>query len=388
MTFWQVVKKELRRMFIEEPKTALMLLGIPVVYIVLFGLVYMSNSVKYMPTVIYDQDQTQLSRSLTQSFADSERYEIIAFVNTQEEMEEYLADNKARVAVVVPAKFTHDIKVGIGSQVLVAVNGSNLMYANAVITSAQEIVQTFSAGTGRNLIEALGQMPAEAMKKTVPIQFGVRILNNPTFAYSNFVLAGLGANGLQLGIMLAVCTCLTREYTRLEAWQGISSRRLVLGKLVPYWLFGIVAFVLYMAIAVNVFNIPFRGSIAELLFIGTAFVFAVVSVGIVYSAIAPNEVYAVQLPMLYIMPAFLFSGYVWPQLAMNGFSLAFSKILPLTYMADNVRDLMLNGYAPFLLRDAMVLIAFGAGLLATSMLVFSRRRRRYEQKPMTGGGKI
>lgn len=378
MTFWQVVKKELRRMFIGEPKTALMLIGIPVVYIVLFGLVYMSNSVKYMPTIIYDQDQTQLSRNLTQAFADSERYEIIAYVNTQEEMEEYLRENKARVAVVVPPKFTHDVKVGTGSQVLVEVNGSNLMYANAVITSAQEIVQTFSAGVGRNLVEAVGQVPSEAIKKAVPIQFGVRILNNPTFAYSNFVLAGLGANGLQLGIILALCTSLTREYSRLDEWEGVSSQRMILGKLFPYWIFGVVAFALYTAIAVNVFNIPFRGSVASLLIIGTMFTFAVVAVGSFYSAIAPDEVYAVQLPMLYIMPAFLFSGYVWPHLAMNDFSLAFSRILPLTYMADTVRDLMLNGYAPFLLHDVIMLLILGTVLLAMSTLIFAKRRRKYE----------
>lgn len=366
-------------MFVGEPKTALMLIGIPVVYIVLFGLVYMSNSVKYMPTVVYDQDQTQLSRNLTQAFADSERYEIVAYVTTQEEMEKYLREDKAKVAVVVPPKFTHDVKVGIGSQVLVEVNGSNLMFANAVITSAQEIVQTFSAGVGRNLVEAVGQMPSEALKKAVPIQFGVRILNNPTFSYSNFILAGLGANGLQLGIMLAICTALTREYTRLDDWKGVSSRRVVLGKLFPYWIFGVVAFTLYAAIAINVFDIPFRGSIGSLFLIGTAFAFAVVAVGAIYSAISPDEVYAVQLPMIYIMPAFLFSGYVWPHLAMNDFSLAFSKTLPLTYMADNVRDLMLNGYAPFLLQDAMILMLFGTVLLAVSTLVFSIRRKKYEK---------
>ena len=92
-----------------------------------------------------------------------------------------------------------------------------------------------------------------------------------------------------------------------------------------------------------------------------------------------NEVYAVQLPMIYIMPALLFSGYIWPHLAMNEFSLAFSKILPLTYMADNVRDLMLSGYAPFLFRDIAILSVFSVVLLAVSTLIFAKRRSRYEQ---------
>ncbi|MDD4600226.1 putative multidrug ABC transporter permease YbhR [bioreactor metagenome] len=379
MTLWQIVKKELRRMFIEEPKTALLLLGIPIVYSLLFGVVYQENAVKYMPTVVYDQDQSQLSRKLGQAFGDSERYDIVAYVDSQEELEEYLREGRAKVAVAIPVHFARDVKRGMGSEVLVQVDGSNLLFANSVVSSAQEIVQTFSAGVGMNLIEAIGQMPDEALNKAAPIQFGVRILNNPTFAYSHFILAGLGANGLQIGIMLAICTALNREYKRLEDWRGVSSRRLIIGKLLPYWALGVVAFAVYMLIIVYGFDLPFKGSVASVLMSGTAFVLAVVGVGGFFSAVAPNEVYAVQLPMVYIMPALLFSGYVWPHLAMNEISLMLSKLLPLTYMADDVRDLMLNGYAPFLQNNVMILLMFGLGLLAISTLIFSWRRSRYEQ---------
>lgn len=383
MTLLQVVKKELRRIFIEEPKTALLLFGIPIVYSLLFGMVYEENAVKYMPTVVYDQNQSQFSRKLSQAFEDSERYQVVAYVHSQEEVEQYLREGWAKVAVIIPDDFARDVKRGKGSQVLVEVEGSNLMFANSVISSAQEIVQTFAAGVGMNLIEALGQMPDEAVKKAAPVQFGVRILSNPTFAYSNFILAGLGANGLQLGIMLAICTALNREYKRLEEWGGVPSFRLILGKILPYWVLGIAVFATYMLIIVYVFNLPFKGSVLNLLFSGAAFVFAVVGVGSFYSAISPNEVYAVQLPMVYIMPAFLFSGYVWPHLAMNEFSLIFSKILPLTYMADDVRDLMLSGYAPFLQRDVLILLTFGIVLLIVSSLVFSWRRSRWEQSKQT-----
>ncbi|MPM91612.1 putative multidrug ABC transporter permease YbhS [bioreactor metagenome] len=303
----------------------------------------------------------------------------MAYVQSQEELEKYLREGLAEAAIVIPTNFTRDIKRGLGSEVLVAVDGSNLLFANSVISSAQEIVQTFSAGVGLNLIEAIGQMPDEALNKAAPIQFGVRILNNPTFAYSHFILAGLGANGLQLGIMLAICTALNREYKRLDEWSGVSSTRLVLGKLIPYWAVGVAAFVMYMLVIVNIFNLPFKGSVISLMVSGAAFVLAVVAVGSLFSAAAPNEVYAVQLPMVYIMPALLFSGYVWPHLAMNEVSLAFSKILPLTYMADDVRDLMLSGYAPFLFRNISILMIFSVVLLVVSILIFAKRRSKYEQ---------
>ena len=81
------------------------LLGLPVLYSLLFGCAYSSNILKNVPTVIYDQDQTFASRSVTQAYLDSERYQVVAQVTTQEDLERLLQDNTALVAVSIPPKF-------------------------------------------------------------------------------------------------------------------------------------------------------------------------------------------------------------------------------------------------------------------------------------------
>ena len=371
-----IIKYECIYIFRQNPKLALILLGLPILYSLLFGLVYNGNIVKNMPTLIYDQDQSTASFALIRSFADSERYNIVAQVTSQEAMEENLQRGDAVLAVVIPPNFAHDIKLGKSSQVLITINSANIMFSNAILGSVQEIVQTISVGAGQNSLEGLSQLPSQALSGAAPIRLGVRVLHNPTFSYSNFMLAGLAANGLQIAIMISICGILAREFSNLSPWKSTSPLTLIIGKILPYWLCAMVSFITALCITITLFQVPFRGDIGSLLLIGCAFTFAITTVGLFYSVIAPNVVYAVQLPMLYIMPSYLFSGYSWPTLAMNDFSRGFSAILPITYAADSIRDILLAGYSPSLLTNILILLTFSTIFLSLSILIFSLRRKK------------
>lgn len=376
MSLWHIVGQEFHMMFKKQRKTLFFLVAFPLLYMLLFGTVYMTSMVKYIPCVVYDQDQSGTSRQLIQAFEDSERYQIVAFVNSEEEMQQYLLNKEAQAAVSIPLDFAKDIKRGKGSQVLVIVNGSNLLFANPLISSAMEIVDTFIAGAGQKLVEASGFLPEEALGKAAAVQIRVRILHNSAYSYADFIMPGLLVTSVQLGIMLAICSSLFGEYRRIEAWQGVSTLKLLLGKLFPYWLLGMAAYFLCIGVIVGLFEVPMRGYFLDLLLNGAAFVLCVLGVGAVFSAAAPDEAMAVQAPAIYIMSAFLCTGYSWPQMAMNQVGLAINAILPLTYVAENVRDIMLSGYAPLLYRNTGILLAAAIVLLALSGAVFSWRRKR------------
>ena len=352
------------------------LLGLPVLYSLLFGCAYSSNILKNVPTVIYDQDQTFASRSVTQAYLDSERYQVVAQVTTQEDLERLLQDNTALVAVSIPPKFAQNIKSGRASEILVTANSSNNMFANAVISSSQELVQTLSVATGQKLLEGSNQLPSVALYAAAPVKLSVRILNNPTTSYTNFMLPGLAANGLQIAILLVAGPLIAREYSRRSFNQAASIPQILLAKLLPCWLGAIVSFLLALGVLVAIFHIPLRGSWSELLLLGSAFSFLVINISFLFSAITSNEVDALQTPLLYIMPGLLFSGLSWPHFSMNDFSRVFSAFMPLTYMAETLRDLLLAGYAPFLVQN--ICIMFGGGLilsLLTMLLVFLRQKR-------------
>lgn len=379
MRLKNIIITEMKTLFRLQSPTVLLLWGIPILYSILFGCAYSSNVIKYVPTVIYDQDQTSISRALTQAYIDSERYQVVDQVTTQEAMEQMLRKNKALVAVSIPPKFAQNIKLGIASEVLIATNSTNNMFANAVISSSQEIIQTFSVVTGQKLLEAINQMPTPALHSAAPVKLGVRIINNPTTSYTNFMLPGLVANGLQIAILLVAGTLIVKEYDHLSQWRGTPSSIIVIGKLLPCWLCAIGSFIASLMLITIFFDVPFRGNAIDVLLLGSAFTFLVINISFFFSSITANEVNALQVPLLYIMPGLLFSGLSWPRFAMNDFAQVFSSFMPLTYMAETLRDLLLAGYSSVLLENVFIMFASGSGLSLITMLLFSLRRRRFQR---------
>lgn len=378
MKLKEILLSELQLLFSRKSPTVLLLFGIPVLYSFIFGCAYSSNVIKYVPTVIYDQDQTIASRALTQAYIDSERYQVVAQVTTQESMEHYLQENEALVAISIPPKFSQNIKLGMGSEILIETNATNNMFANTVISSSQEIIQAFSVSTGQKMLEALNQLPASALRSVYPIKLGIRILNNPTTSYTNFMLAGLVTNGLQIAILLVAGTLIAKEYDQLSRWQATSSVLIVIGKLLPCWLCAMGAFITYLGVITIFFGVPLRGDFTSILLLGSAFTFLVINLSFFFSAITANEVNALQVPLLYIMPGLLFSGLSWPQFAMNDISQFFSAFMPLTYMTDSLRDLMLAGYSPTLQKNIFIMFTSGSILCLISILVFSKRRKNLQ----------
>lgn len=357
-------------------KSLWLLLGVPIGYCLLFGWTYSSNVIREIPMVVYDQDNTATSRALIQAYFDSEKFAIVGQVTSQEEMDHYLKERQALVGLSIPPDFGKHIKLGLGTEMMVVVDGVNLMFTNGVITANQEIAQTFSVGIGQKLVQGWNQPPRQALRTATPVGITVRVMNNATTGYSNFMLPGLGMNALQLSIVLVTCTVLTREYWRRFSWDEGSAGELVGGRVLAYWLAGMLAYGLFLLLIVLCFGVPLRGNLWEILLIGLAFTFAMTNVGLFFSAVAPDDVMAVQLPMLYIMPAFLCSGYSWPDFAMNEFSRKLSMIFPLHYSGDALRDLMVGGYCPDLWWNSGVLFALGGGLYFASAMIFAFRRRK------------
>lgn len=376
MNIWLIIKREIKTILLKDRKSILLLFGVPIIYVLLFGSLYKENSVNYIPTVIYDQDQTQLSRTITNAFEDAQKFKVVAHVSSTEDLEAFMQNKEAFVAVSIPPNLASDIKTGHSSQVMVTINGSNIVLANSALSASSEIISTVSGGISKKLIEAKGKLPDEAIKKAAPISLGLRVINNPTYAYTNFVLAGLGANGLQIALILVICPLFNREYHRLTSLGAISSASIIIGKLLVYWLCGMIIFAIYTLISIYLFHLPCKSSFENLLFIGSAYIFTIISIAFFVGAIAPDEVKATTIPLLYILPALLFSGYIWPQLAMNTFSEVFASIAPIAYMADNVRDLMLNGHAPNMWHDSLVLYIWGLVLLILANFIFNFRRSK------------
>ena len=381
MNLWHLIKREFRQMFIKDPKRIVYLFGACAAYVLLFGSLYGTHVVNAVPTVVYDEDQSSLSRSLLQAFDDSERYKIVGYVNSQEEMDEYIHSKQAFAAINIPSKFSQNAKTGHSAQVLVEINGTNLMIASTALTAAQEIIQAFSNNMGSQLLQSAGQMSDLALHKVNPVNLSLRVLHNSALSYLDFFVLGLGMAALQSGILLAVGSSIIYEYQNMHELQDVPVLSVMLGKLLPYWFCGTLSFIMALIISSKIFHIPFNGDFSSLLTLGSIFSFTTTALASVIAANCRTEVSFSQFALAYAVPAFVFSGYTWPQFAMDQLTTIISYTFPMAYFADTVRSLMISGHAPALGKNIMILLLIGTTLFIISTLLYKNKRNQLSSSP-------
>ena len=379
---WLVTLRECRRILADR-RLLVVMLGIPLLYATFLNIMYMNGVVNHIPTTVYDSSGTALSRAAVQAFHDSQRFNIETTVSSEAEMRRALETKEVQVAVVIPKDYARDIKRGEGSKILVAVNGTNFLYSNAVLSSAGQIVGTISAATEVTTLEGSGYLPDKARNLAGPVQLATRVWYNPYFNYPNFLMLGLVGAVIQQVLMLYVAIAITKEkeedtLAELIAKQ-YSATQVIMGKIIPYFLFNFITMNVVLAECYYLFKIPFNGSIVNLLLLEAIFLGAITALGILLSVICRNQLEATQLAMLFALPSFLFSGYTWPLDAMPVLAKGIAAVMPLTYFVTNLRDIALMDLGlPVMMKDIMVLGAMNVVLLPAAILIFSKQYQRFK----------
>lgn len=118
--------------------------GAAVIYILMFGALYMPNIVKNVPLVIYDEDNSRMSREISRDFGYSDAFRIIGYVDSEEEMRSLIREKEAYSAIHIPKNFAKDTLAGTGGTVLFLTNGSNIILTNVTSASASNIISHYS----------------------------------------------------------------------------------------------------------------------------------------------------------------------------------------------------------------------------------------------------
>lgn len=383
MTWWKIASCEMKSIIAKRPKLLLSMFVIPLFYMLLFGNLFSQNSIDHIPLVICDESQTYLSRELTQRFEDSDRFTLVAYVDSQEELEEYLYKKKTMVGVGIPKNFTRDVKTGLPTQVLIDVDGTNLMATNTVMIAAEEILAGFSKQVAVKVLESqAGVLPQAALHKISPVELKTRLLHNPTLDYQLFFLFGLLMTSFQMSLFIPNAISMLLEY---KSGQYIKSKpfHVVLGKILPFWLAGTCAYGVLLTIAVTVFHLPAQGNALDLLLLGSSFVFAMTALSSLIISFFTNLLVFYRLAIASSVPIFIVSGFTWPLRAMPFLVQKIAELLPFTYLADNLRSLMLSGKAPQLYQDIMILFFYGAVMLSLSIYRYQKMRVAKQVKAPT-----
>ncbi|MCY1236339.1 putative multidrug ABC transporter permease YbhS [compost metagenome] len=266
---------------------------------------------------------------------------------------------RVRGIVVIPAAFTADYAAGRHPTVQVLVDGSDPNTANFVQNYAQATLANWER---QRLSDSAGRPPAISAEQ--------RFWFNPELTSRNFLVPGSIAIVMTLVGTLLTSLVVAREWERgtMEAMMAtpVSAAELLAGKLLPYFILGLTSMTLCVLLAVFLFGVPFRGSIAALYALSATFLMPALGQGLLISAATKNQFLASQLALISaFLPAFLLSGFLFEINSMPTVIQWITLIVPARYLIPSLQTVFLAGDIwPMFTRAIAVMLLIGCVFFA------------------------
>lgn len=363
--YWQIIKRELLFLFKLDKRRIIILFCAASAYLILFSILYHQGTVERIPALVLDQNNSKLSREFVQYVDDNEKFHIIAEPINLETFQYRISHDKELVGFIIPPNFNTDAESGRETQVLMVMEGSNLIITSTSAMAGLEMIRDFSSEKGVKLLEKnvnINSLQSEV--KINPIDFTYRILGNKTLNYMYYLALGLSLAAFQQGILIAVAASFLCEF------QGITNNEIGLNwlaryaaKILPYFFISIVSYATNLLVAKYVFAYPINPQVLPDLFvIGIAFAFIITNIGGAIANLVRSELMFTRISLAYVVPAFILSGYTWPLEGMITPIYFLAQLSPLTYLANTFRELILLGYSIDCLHNSLILLM--AGIIA------------------------
>jgi ABC-2 type transport system permease protein len=356
-SFVAIVVKEFKHISRDRGTLALFF-TLPILQLSLFG--FLDQNVRDLPTVVVDQDQTRYSRELMDEMRATKTFDIVRVTNSPDEARAMIRRGEARAGVIIPPYF-HDRRTRRQqAQFLVLIDGSDSNVSAQALASINGLVAQHNLDEA----EAMGAKPLVAAQ---PI-----ILFNPEGRTANYIIPGLVAILLQLAAMVLASIAIVREREQGTMEQllvtPIQPVGLVLGKLAPYMVIGIIEMGLILAIMRFGFGVPIHGSLLLLFAVAVVYLFALLALGLTISMRAQTQMQAVQMAQMLLLPSIFLSGYIFPVAGLPTVLYWIGRALPATHMINVMRGAVLRSAGPFdLLPSILALGAISIVLVTISV---------------------
>ncbi len=310
-------------------------------YVIAFG--YAINpDPRHINTIMVDHDKSEFSRLYRRALQESDYLNIDPREMSADQASDYLRRAKTTVVIEIPPDFTQNLMAGKPAQILVEADATDPVSLNGAMSSTGEVARQVAA----HVLRQDGLNP-----KTTGPKLDVRVQRrfNPTGEHTFFIIPGVMGMILNMSLIMMTAMSITREKERgsMEFLMVTPTKpaEVIIGKMAPYFLMGVLQVLSILAIAFWLFKIPLTGSawaLAALLFIyGTT----TLMVGILISTAAQTQIQAMQLSFYYMMPTILLTGFMFPASGMPEWAQWISATLPMTYFIQGARGVFLKEFS-------------------------------------------
>ena len=352
--------KELRQLF-RDPKTKRVIFVAPIVQLILFGYA-VNTDVRNIATALVDQDRTPLSRSLVDAFTASGYFRVVMVSDRTGDLVRALDEGRATVALQIPSGFSADVDAGRSPAVQLMVDGTNSNTATVAQGYALRIARDWGVPDPE---VALGGVDLRARAWFNP-SLESRVYNVP---------AVIGVIVLLMCLLLtAMAVVREREVGTLEQLlvSPLSPSELMLGKTIPVAGVAMLQMGLVTAVALLWFEVPLRGSVPALLAAAGLFILAGLSLGLLISTVSATQQEAFLAMFLFVLPAIILSGFLYPVETMPEVFQQLTLANPLRHFLEIVRAIFLKGAG---MADLWPQFAILAGMAGVGLVVATTRFR-------------
>lgn len=330
---------------LRDPVMRLLIFLAPVIQLAVFGNA-INNEIKNIKLYVILSPADSMARQLSDRFYSSGWF---LPVENGGDADELLQSGKADAVLIMPAGgFSRGFGKG-ETKLQLLIDASNSTKAQAIERYSQTILQKF-------LQERL-----PPGKITPAINFDVRILYNPTMETSIFMVPGIMTQimGIIIIILTSMALAKEKEQGTMETIIAapISNQNIIIGKALPYMIIGIIDAIIILIAGKMLFDVPIRGSLLSLVLASIFYVISLVGIGLLISTIAINQQQAMMGSFMFIFPAIMLSGIIFPLDSMPPVFLIFSYLNPLYYYARAIRNVMLKGANPELVLNCTFMLA-------------------------------
>ena len=338
-----------------------MIVGIPMIQLLLFGYA-INTDVRNLSAAYADEADTHLSRQFISDIAASQVIDIRQRVSGAQDLNQLLDSGSIAVGIYIPDDFDRRVIERDRRAVQLLVDGTDPIILGV---SQQLTAMPIRFDTQTD------QMPADPMME-------VRNYYNAERRSAVNIVPGLVGVILTMTMVLFTAVAIVREKERgnmeLLINTPVKATELMLGKIFPYILIGLIQLVIIFGFGRVFFEVPIRGTYAQILATALIFIATNLALGLLISTSAKSQFQAMQMTFFFFLPSILLSGFMFPFDGMPSLAQAIAEILPLTHFNRLIRGIVLRGVDMMSMWDeVLALLAFMTVALTLAIARFQKR---------------
>jgi len=381
---WAVARKEINHIMRDQTTFILVLLT-PVT--MLFLMAYaLTVDIQHVPVAVLDSDRSPTSRAFVQRMMEGDDLDLYAYADSLGEIEDMLMRGTIKAALVLAPGFERDLLTLRGMPLQIVIDGTEPESGGYAVDHIggraeafiSELLACHQNGPFQGVMVRHMQPSGVALGSVQAIDLRVRTLYNPSLKPRVDLVPGLIS--LVLGfpaLSVALTLAQEREHGTLEQVMATPIRRaeILLGKMIPYIVVGLVNVIVIPATARVTFRIPFAGSFALFFLLSGVFLFAILSMGMIIGVFIHTQPAALALSFLVVFfPGFFLTGIFFPIAAMPEMMRMEALALPGTHYAVITRGVFLSGAGLDVLWPyGVMLLGLGLAFTAVSALFFKKK---------------